>query len=126
MQSLSAFVESLNSQQKLFLLLESNLRVKRTLEDLNELHKEALDDLKTKTGVVLISSNTTEFIESATPLGSSFSLDQEIVKNSILIVPFELLYKKAQEIAEIGTPLQKKLFALHATPEDFAHTKESK
>jgi len=112
-ESLIQFVESLTSQQKLFLLLESNLRSSDTLEIIHTTHQAALDELRVKPGAIVMMrelySQAPETIHTVAP-----------TEDVVLMIPFEALYEKAQEIvATFGTPLQKALFKLQVKPQDF-------
>jgi hypothetical protein len=116
-ESLTQFVESLTSQQKLFLLLESNLRSSLNLETIHTTHQAALDELKTKPGAIVMMrmqefyTQVPENIHTGTPK-----------ENLVLVIPFEALYEKAQKIVETsGTPLQKALFKLQMKPQDFVN-----
>lgn len=115
-ESLTQFVESLTSQQKLLLLLESNLRSNfNTLETIHTTHQTALDELKTKPGAIVMMrelySPAPETINTVAP-----------TNDVVLVIPFEALYEKAQEIvATSGTSLQKALFKLQMKPQNFVN-----
>lgn len=120
-ESLHTFIESLSAQQKLFLLLESNIRSTCTLEWINENHYAALNTLKINNAMLIANTDLEGTIQKEQIDESTHALNQEeMFKNAALAVPFEFLYAKAQEIAETGTQEAKILFALQVTPKVFA------
>lgn len=112
MESLQTLTAPMTSKQKLFLLLESNLRSMRTLDFTEAVHKTALDKLKTTSNSFLLMEDG---INKATYTAENFPYDK-----ATFILPFEALYAKAQELATTGTKQEQALFQLQATPQDYA------